>query len=522
MVVTDPLEDVEDLGTIVSLPESEPSSPFAGEFVFAPSEPPQDANPATTEEPKQFSFPQTPQGSDAGSGGALNALRSFNSTRSNDFLSCGTNSSKTAKSPLSLEMSSTSMSSRMDISQSSGDFGSPAGSEVPVSLPVLFNPLGTQKRVSLSLNACGFDWDAILNDIKSSKPTGSTALDTFPEELWMKKSNKDNKSSEYLLPRYTFSQAYIDETYDRIDLKIYHKKGKTGFESNKDLYVEMGDIIAGRYQVIKVVGSAVFSKAIKAVDLKLNKSTSTVCFDLSSVCRSVCLKMVKNVKDYFDQSLDEIKLLRYLNRLDLNDEHGIVRLLDFFYYREHLFLVFELLRQNLYEVQQKSIKEHGTVSSAGYYFSTPRIKSIARQILTALSFLHSKSIIHSDLKPENVLIKNMDACTVKVIDLGSSCFVTDFLGSYVQSRSYRAPEVILGVDYDQKIDVWSLGCMLAELFTGSVLFQSTCLAELLVKVCLGVKEFIECVVCRLRASVGRCPHGCCIKGSFPPSTTPPQ
>ena len=192
--------------------------------------------------------------------------------------------------------------------------------------------------------------------------------------------------------------------------------------------------------------------------------------------------MVKNVKDYFDQSLDEIKLLRYLNKLDPNDEHGIVRLLDFFYYREHLFLVFELLRQNLYEVQQKSLRESRSVTSSGYYFSTARMKHITRQTLTALRFLHSKNIIHSDLKPENVLIKNLETCTVKVIDLGSSCFVTDFLGSYVQSRSYRAPEVVLGVDYDQKIDIWSLGCMLVELVTGFVLFQSTCLAELLAKV----------------------------------------
>ena len=62
-------------------------------------------------------------------------------------------------------------------------------------------------------------------------------------------------------------------------------------------------------------------------------------------------------------------------------------------------------------------------------------------------------------------------CEVKVIDLGSSCFVTDHLSSYVQSRSYRAPEVILGLPYDQKVDIWSFGCILAELLTGLVLFQ---------------------------------------------------
>lgn len=62
---------------------------------------------------------------------------------------------------------------------------------------------------------------------------------------------------------------------------------------------------------------------------------------------------------------------------------------------------------------------------------------------------------------------------MKVIDLGSSCFTTDHLSSYVQSRSYRAPEVILGILYNQKVDIWSLGCILAELVSGSVLFQVT-------------------------------------------------
>ena len=73
-----------------------------------------------------------------------------------------------------------------------------------------------------------------------------------------------------------------------------------------------------------------------------------------------------------------------------------------------------------------------------------------------------------DLKPENILVKSYNRWEVKVIDLGSSCFETDHLCSYVQSRSYRAPEVILGLPYDKKIDIWSLGCILAELCTGNV------------------------------------------------------
>jgi serine/threonine protein kinase len=64
-----------------------------------------------------------------------------------------------------------------------------------------------------------------------------------------------------------------------------------------------------------------------------------------------------------------------------------------------------------------------------------------RQVLTSLEYLHSLKLIHCDLKPENILIKSYSRCEVKIIDLGSSCFQTDHLSSYVQSRSYRAPEV---------------------------------------------------------------------------------
>lgn len=70
---------------------------------------------------------------------------------------------------------------------------------------------------------------------------------------------------------------------------------------------------------------------------------------------------------------------------------------------------------------------------------------------------------------------------MKVIDFGSSCFVTDHLSSYIQSRSYRAPEVILGLPYGPKIDVWSLGCILAELLTGQVLFTNDSVPTILAR-----------------------------------------
>lgn len=71
---------------------------------------------------------------------------------------------------------------------------------------------------------------------------------------------------------------------------------------------------------------------------------------------------------------------------------------------------------------------------------------------------------------------------MKVIDVGSSVFFHDEPQFYVQTRSYRAPEVILGCEYTDKIDVWSLGCIIAELFTGQVLFESENVVGMLARI----------------------------------------
>lgn len=111
-------------------------------------------------------------------------------------------------------------------------------------------------------------------------------------------------------------------------------------------------------------------------------------------------------------------------------------------------------------------------------------------MLEAVEFIHSLGLIHCNLKPENILVKSYSRCEIKVIDLGSSCFQTDHLCPYVQSRSYRASEVILGLLYDHKINMWSLGCILAELCLGNVLFQNDSLATLLARV-VGILGPIE-------------------------------
>ena len=130
-------------------------------------------------------------------------------------------------------------------------------------------------------------------------------------------------------------------------------------------------------------------------------------------------------------------LHRPLNRRSGDaDAHSVVAIFDYFYHKEHLFIICELLRDNLYEVQ-RYLRDAGEPP----YFTLPRLQKITKQCLEGLIYTHSLDLIHCDLKPENILIKSFSRCEVKVIDFGSTCFTTDHLTSYVQSRSYRAPEV---------------------------------------------------------------------------------
>ncbi|KAH1263332.1 Dual specificity tyrosine-phosphorylation-regulated kinase mbk-1 [Glycine max] len=231
---------------------------------------------------------------------------------------------------------------------------------------------------------------------------------------------------------------------------------------NKELPIVLNTVLAGRYYVTEYLGSAAFSRVVQAHDLQTGID--------------FCLKIIKNDKDFFDQSLDEIKLLKLVNKHDPADKHHILRLYDYFYHQEHLFIVTELLRANLYEFQKFNQESGGEA-----YFTLNRLQLITRQCLEALQYLHSLGIVHCDLKPENILIKSYRRCEIKVIDLGSSCFQTDNLCLYVQSRSYRAPEVMLGLQYDEKIDLWSLGCILAELCSGEVLFPNDAVVMILAR-----------------------------------------
>jgi dual specificity protein kinase YAK1 len=95
------------------------------------------------------------------------------------------------------------------------------------------------------------------------------------------------------------------------------------------------------------------------------------------------------------------------------------------------------------------------------------------QLLDAMTILKEARLIHCDLKPENILLKSLQSPQIKVIDFGSACHERQTVYTYIQSRFYRSPEVLLGMSYTASIDMWSLGCIAVELFLGLPLFPGT-------------------------------------------------
>ncbi|KAL8575505.1 Dual specificity tyrosine-phosphorylation-regulated kinase 2 [Nucella lapillus] len=237
-----------------------------------------------------------------------------------------------------------------------------------------------------------------------------------------------------------------------------------GYDDENGSYTHVPhDHIAYRYEVLKVIGKGSFGQVVKAYDHRENVH--------------VALKMVRNEKRFHRQAQEEIRILEHLKKQDKDNTMNIVHMMEHFTFRNHICITFELLSMNLYELIKKN-KFQG--------FSLQLVRKFAHSILQCMDALFKNRIIHCDLKPENILLKQQGRSGIKVIDFGSSCYEHQRIYTYIQSRFYRAPEVILGAKYGMPIDMWSLGCILAELLTGYPMFpgedegdQLACIIELL-------------------------------------------
>eukprot|EP00834_Sanchytrium_tribonematis_P006964 NODE_570_length_5905_cov_0.420944.p3 type:complete len:257 gc:universal NODE_570_length_5905_cov_0.420944:3695-4465(+) len=165
------------------------------------------------------------------------------------------------------------------------------------------------------------------------------------------------------------------------------------------------------------------------------------------------IKVLHKTPEFYELGLHEISLLKNLKH------PNVVSFVHHFVDQGHLSIVFELLGPSLYEILKKRDYKG---------FNLKVIASISEQLLSVLIYLREKKICHADLKPENVLFVEEFTTKIKLIDFGSACIDPKY--SYIQSRYYRSPEVLLSAPYGVQMDMFSFGVMLAELYTGKPLF----------------------------------------------------
>ncbi|BFZ65421.1 serine/threonine protein kinase, CMGC, dual-specificity [Saitoella coloradoensis] len=236
-----------------------------------------------------------------------------------------------------------------------------------------------------------------------------------------------------------------------------------GYDDERGDYLPvMGDHLAYRYQCVDMLGKGSFGSVIRCLDWKTGQW--------------VAIKIIRNKKRFHAQAVIEVDILRRLMDWDPDDVARVVRVEDDFYFRGHLCIVTGLLGMNLYEF----VKGNGFIGC-----SLEMIRRFTIQLLESLVLLYRHKVIHCDLKPENVLLAHSLSSEIRTIDFGSSCFENEKVYTYIQSRFYRSPEVILGMNYGMPIDMWSLGCILAELYTGFPIFpgedekeQLACIMEI--------------------------------------------
>jgi dual specificity tyrosine-phosphorylation-regulated kinase 2/3/4 len=239
-----------------------------------------------------------------------------------------------------------------------------------------------------------------------------------------------------------------------------------GFDDkDTDYMLVLGDHIAYQYEILEMLGSGSFSQVCKCLDHKTGKE--------------VAIKIIKSHKRFEEQGQVELKVLSYLKKQEKSYPGLFVQMSENFLFRGHLCIVFELLSFNLYDLLKANCFKG---------FSPTLIRRFAVQVLKGLKFLSEHNIIHCDLKPENIILINGQESLVKIIDFGSACFEKEKIYFYIQSRIYRAPEIILGISYSCAIDMWSFGCIVSELLTGVPLFQGECESDQL----FAIMEVLGC------------------------------
>ncbi|KAM5475355.1 serine threonine protein kinase CMGC group [Microsporum audouinii] len=235
--------------------------------------------------------------------------------------------------------------------------------------------------------------------------------------------------------------------------------------------------LTDKYSIIRLLGQGTFGKVVEAYD----RQRKTRC----------AVKIIRSVQKYRDASRIELRVLSTLASNDETNRNRCIHLRDCFDFRNHICIVTDLLGQSVFDF----LKANSFVP-----FPSSQIQNFARQLFTSVAFLHDVNLIHTDLKPENILLVSNAYQTftynrtipssshttsrtarqrrvlldseIRLIDFGSATFDDEYHSSVVSTRHYRAPEIILNLGWSFPCDIWSIGCILVEFFTGDALFQT--------------------------------------------------
>jgi serine/threonine protein kinase len=223
-------------------------------------------------------------------------------------------------------------------------------------------------------------------------------------------------------------------------------------------YVVLGedvDVSSGRYKILSLLGQGTFGKVVEAWDRKRKQYCA--------------VKIVRNVPKYTRDAAVEVQYMQRLASADPSDRYTFVKPWKHFLNDQgHMCIVMPKFGPCLLDFLQK----FGPMS-------LHHIADVAHQMALGLNFLHNEvRLMHTDLKPENILLERADYTTttphlkIRMCDLGGCTDERHTKYAIVSTRHYRAPEVLLGLGWMYGADMWSTGCILYEMFTGRLLFDT--------------------------------------------------